>query len=60
MEEEHGITLNHYYSLLGGYEIELKGDLHRLVKIRNPRSKIEWKGKWSDYDPLWKTVPIEI
>jgi calpain-15 len=58
-----GLSGSHAYSLLAVYTINKKtgsqtdisddNTQHRLVKLRNPWGKGEWKGKWSDEDPRW-------
>ena len=48
-----GLSGNHAYSLLSAHEIEHNGRTERLVKLRNPWGKGEWKGDWSDESPLW-------
>jgi hypothetical protein len=48
-----GLSGNHAYSLLSAHEINHQGRMLRLVKLRNPWGKGEWKGDWSDRSPLW-------
>jgi len=48
-----GIMSGHAYSLNDVFEIlneEKEGErkTHRLLRIRNPWGRGEWKGKWSD------------
>ena len=59
-----GLSGNHAYSVLAAYEIEENGGQKRVVphteqgspqntrilKMRNPWAKGEWKGPWSDAD----------
>ena len=56
-----GLSGNHAYSMLAAYEIDGSGRLvqhgqrgsphnQRIVKMRNPWAKGEWKGAWSDQD----------
>lgn len=44
-----GIVQGHAYSLLDVQEC----DGHKLVKLRNPWGRFEWKGAWGDDDPQW-------
>lgn len=30
-----------------------KYPVERVVKLRNPWGKLEWKGAWNDNDPIW-------
>ena len=45
--------------LTGQKEIVLKGQkyqIRRLIKLRNPWGKLEWKGKWCDGDKRWNPM----
>jgi len=44
-----GLVAGHAYTILQCKEV--KG--YRLLNIRNPWGKIEWRGDWSDGSPLW-------
>ena len=46
---ERGIVQGHAYSLLRVEE----ADGHKLVQLRNPWGRTEWKGDWSDKSRLW-------
>lgn len=59
-----GICGSHAYSLLsvfqltkreGSYSLTAPGEdfTDRVVKLRNPWGKGEWKGDWADSDPRW-------
>lgn len=48
-----GLAGGHAYSLLAALEINYRGSTVRLVKLRNPWGKGEWKGDWGDNSPLW-------
>jgi len=59
-----GLSPCHAYSLLAGYEIEGGPGSYRLAKssnprnirlvqLRNPWGKGEWKGEWNDNDRNW-------
>lgn len=66
-QDKIGICGSHAYSLLAVYEItnvnglwqlvqpgsQPSGQVERLVKLRNPWGKCEWKGSWNDNDPKW-------
>lgn len=48
-----GIMTGHAYGILDVFELQnnnpdKKRPYHRLLRIRNPWGKMEWKGKWSD------------
>jgi len=47
---------DHCYSLLAAYEINYKGEMVRLVKLRNPLRSREWIGPWSDNSSEWDWV----
>jgi hypothetical protein len=42
--------------LLQAVVLHFKGQEHKLIQLRNPWGKGEFKGKWSDYDPNWAQV----
>lgn len=44
-----GIVQGHAYAVLHVVQI----DGHRLIQLKNPWGKIEWKGDWSDNSPCW-------
>ena len=48
-----GIIAGHAYSVIAAHTTT-QGVL--LMKVRNPWGKTEWKGAWSDYSPLWRTL----
>lgn len=45
--------------MTGAEEIEYRGDIIRLVRVRNPWGEIEWTGPWSDRSPEWQHVCVE-
>ena len=51
-QESNGIYQGHAYSLLRLFS---EGDL-KLISLRNPWGKGEWRGDWSDRSPLWTKV----
>ena len=57
---ESGLKELHAYSLLAGYEISFKGQIIKLVKLRNPWGDGEWNGKWSDKCENWNEISPEV
>ena len=48
-----GLSGLHAYSLLSAHEVYANGRQVKLIKLRNPWGKGEWKGDWSDSSHLW-------
>jgi len=48
-----GIISGHAYSVIRVIEFRHLGKQVRLLQLRNPWGKGEWKGDWSDESPLW-------
>lgn len=49
-----GIVKEHAYTVLGIAEVRApSGTPDRIIKLRNPWARMEWKGDWSDDSPLW-------
>ena len=46
----------HAYTLLKVVTLNCQGRQIRLVQLRNPWGKGEFKGEWSDYDQNWNHV----
>ena len=49
-----GVMTGHAYGILDIVEIanpeaDNPRGTHRLIRIRNPWGRMEWKGKWSDH-----------
>ncbi|XP_036984231.2 calpain-2 catalytic subunit [Artibeus jamaicensis] len=53
------LVKGHAYSVTGAEEVESRGSLQKLIRIRNPWGEVEWTGKWSDNCPNWNTVDPE-
>jgi calpain-15 len=55
--EAMGLLTEHAYSLLRVVSVARPagggGGVVRLVQLRNPWGKLEWRGDWSDLSPLW-------
>lgn len=54
---QNGLVNKHIYSILDAREFDNNGKMIRLLKLRNPWGKKEWKGAWSNTWPDW---PVEI
>lgn len=48
-ENGYGLLANHAYSIIDCQEVQG----HKLMRIRNPWGKGEWKGAWSDGSKEW-------
>ena len=52
--EAMGLLTEHAYSLLRVVDVpRAGGGVWRLVQLRNPWGKLEWRGDWSETSPLW-------
>ncbi|XP_048038824.1 calpain 2, (m/II) large subunit, like [Megalobrama amblycephala] len=50
------LVKGHAYSLTGAEEVEYRGELTKLVRIRNPWGQVEWTGPWSDGSTEWRQI----
>ena len=48
-----GIAAGHAYSVVEIWKVNTNRGVERLLKIRNPWGRVEWKGDWSDNSSLW-------
>ena len=58
-----GLMLNHAYSLMYVWEVKGgkgKDDVQRILVLRNPWGKGEWKGAWSDGSAEYKKYEAGI
>ena len=51
-----GIYQGHAYTFLNATLLDIRGEKRRVVQVRYPWGKGEFKGKWSDGDPDWELV----
>ncbi|XP_004605470.1 calpain-2 catalytic subunit [Sorex araneus] len=54
------LVKGHAYSVTGAEEVDSRGSLQKLIRIRNPWGEVEWTGKWSDNCPNWNTIDPEV
>jgi len=48
-KEEHGLIPSHAYTIVSVHEVSG----YKIIRLRNPWGKFEWKGDFSDDSPLW-------
>jgi len=53
-----GLSSEWTFSLIGAREVEVQGDILRMVRLRNPFGAGEWKGRWSDTSKAWDACPV--
>jgi len=57
MLEQEGLYAGHAYSVIQAVNVREGDNKFRLMEIRNPWGKGEWKGAWSDNSDMWKKHP---
>ncbi|XP_026878952.2 calpain-1 catalytic subunit [Electrophorus electricus] len=54
------LVKGHAYSVTGVEEVEYRGNLTKLLRIRNPWGEVEWTGAWSDNSKEWSGIDPSI
>ncbi|KFQ26026.1 Calpain-2 catalytic subunit, partial [Merops nubicus] len=54
------LVKGHAYSVTGAEEVNFRGAVQKLIRIRNPWGEVEWTGKWNDNCPNWNGVDPEV
>ena len=54
-----GLIPDHAYQVLSAHEVVSKGEVRKLVKVRNPHGANIWKGKWSPSSKYWSIPSVK-
>ncbi|XP_056266873.1 calpain-2 catalytic subunit-like isoform X2 [Pseudoliparis swirei] len=53
------LVKGHAYSVTGADQVEYRGNMEKLIRIRNPWGQVEWTGDWSDDSTQWGQISDE-
>ncbi|XP_016890664.1 calpain-2 catalytic subunit-like isoform X2 [Cynoglossus semilaevis] len=53
------LVKGHAYSVTAVAEVEYRGEMVKLIRIRNPWGQVEWTGSWSDNSSQWDYISDE-